>query len=89
MKTWRVEFTAGGGSLAEAKIQRGIFQRDSLSPLLFTIAMMSLIRILSKCKAVYKLSRSQEKINHPMYMDDIKLFAKEKKKKPGNFNTRS
>ena len=36
----------------------------------------------------YKLSRSQEKINHLMYMDDIKLFAK-MKKKPGNSNTRS
>ena len=27
----------------------------------------------------YKLSRSQEKINHLMYMDDIKLFAKSKR----------
>ena len=27
----------------------------------------------------YKLSRSQEKINHLMYMDDIKLFAKNEK----------
>ena len=32
--------------------------------------------ILRKCTAGYKLSRSQEKINHLMYMDDIKLFAK-------------
>ena len=29
-------------TLAEVKIQRGIFQVDSLSPLLFVIAMMSL-----------------------------------------------
>ena len=28
MKTWRVELTAGGRSLAEAKILRGIFQRE-------------------------------------------------------------
>ena len=35
MKTWKVEFTAGERSLAEAKIPRGIFQGDSLSPLLF------------------------------------------------------
>ena len=32
--------------------------------------------ILRKCAAGYKLSRLQEKINHLMYMDDIKLFAK-------------
>ena len=32
MKTWRVELTAGGRSLAETKIERGIFQGDALSP---------------------------------------------------------
>ena len=42
MKNWRVELTAGGKSLTEAKIQRGIFQGDALSPLLFIIAMMPL-----------------------------------------------
>ena len=89
MKTWRVELTEGERSLAEANIQRGIFQRDALSPVLFIIAMMPLNYILRKCTAGYKLSRSQEKkkkkkkikkkkkkkINYLMYKDD-KLFAK-------------
>ena len=79
MKTWRVKCTAGGRSLAEAKIQRGIFQGDALSPLLFIIAMMPLNHISRKGTAGYKHSRSQEKINHLMYMDDIKLFAKNEK----------
>ena len=79
MQTWRVELTAGGRSLAETKIQRGIFQGDALSPLLFIIAMMPLNHTLRKCIAGYKLSRSQEKINHLMYMDDIKLFTKNEK----------
>ena len=78
IKTWRVELTAGGRSLAEAKIQRGIFQGDAISPLQVIIAMMPLNHILRKCTARYKL-RSQEKINHLMYMDDIKLFAKNEK----------
>ena len=79
MKTWRVELTAGGRRLAEAKIPRGIFQWDALSPLLFIIAMMPLNHILRKCTAGYKLSRSQEKVNHLMYMNDIRLFAKNEK----------
>ena len=83
MQTWRVEQTASRRSLAETKIQRGIFQGDVLSPLLFLIAMIPLNHILRKCTAGYKLSRSQEKINHLMYMDDIKLL-----KRTGNSHTR-
>ena len=41
--------------------------------------MMSLNHILGKCTPRYKLSRSQDKINHLMYMDDIKLFEKNEK----------
>ena len=74
-----MELTAGGRSLAEAKFQRGIFQGNVLSPLLFIIATMSLSHILRKCTPRYNLSKSQEKINHIMYIDDIKLFAKYEK----------
>ena len=76
MQTWRVELTTGEEALL---IQRLIFQGYALSPLLFIISMMPLTHILRKCAAGYKLSRSQEKINHLMYMDDIKLFAKNEK----------
>ena len=86
MKTWRVELPAGGKSLAETKIQRRIFQGDALSPLLFIITMMPLNHMLRKCTAGYKLCRSQEKVNHLMYKDDIKLFAKNEKR-TGNPNT--
>ena len=68
MKTWRVELKVGGKSLAEAKIQRGIFQGDALSPLLFVIVMMPFNYILRKSTAGCKLSKSQEKINHLMYI---------------------
>ena len=74
MKIWKLELTAGERSLAEAKIQRGIFQGDAQSQLL--IARIPLNHILRKCTAGYKLSKSQAKINHLMYMDDTKLFAK-------------
>ena len=68
-----------GRSLAEINIQRGIFKGDALSPLLLIIAMILLNHILRKCTARYKLNGLQEKINHLMYMDDIKLFAKNEK----------
>ena len=68
--------TAGERSLAEAKVQRGIFQGDALSLLLFIIAMMPLNYILRKFTARCKLSKSQENINHLLYMDGVKLFAK-------------
>ena len=79
MKTWRVELTAGGRSFAEAMFQKGIFQGDALSPLHFINVMMPLNHIPRKCTTEYELSRSQEKINHLIYIDDIKLFAKNEK----------
>ena len=79
MQTWRVELIAGGKSLAEVKIRRSIFHEDALSPLLFVIAMMQLNHILRKCTVGYKLSKLQEKINHFMFMDDIKLSGKNEK----------
>ena len=48
--------------------------------------MHPLNHILRKCTAGYKFRKSLEKINHLMYMDDIKLFAK-KGKRIGKPNT--
>ena len=79
MQTWRVELTAVRKSSAKANIQRSIFQGDALSSLLFVIAMMPLNHILRKCTVGYKLSKSQKKINHPIYMDNIELFANREK----------
>ena len=79
VKTWKMELTAGGRSLAEAKIQRVIFQGDAIAVLLIIIAMILLNHLLRKCTAGYKLSRSEEKINHLLYMDDIKQLGKIKK----------
>ena len=67
-----MELSVGGKSLAEVKIQKVIFQGNVLSPLPFVIEMMTLNHILRKCTGGYKLTKSQEKINH--LMDEIKLF---------------
>ena len=75
MEIWRVELTAGGRSLAEAKIHGG----DALSSLLFVRVIMTLNHVHRKCTGGYKLTKLQEKINHLMYKDDIKLCAKNEK----------
>ena len=79
IKTRRVELTTGGTNLVAAKIRRGIFQGDALSPFLFVIAMMSLNYLLREYTAEYRLRKSQENINHLMSMDDMKLFARNEK----------
>ena len=76
MKNWKVVLAAGVKTLAEVKIQRGIFLGDVFSPLPLVIAMMPLNYILRKFTEGYKFAQSQEKINHYMHMDDIKLLTK-------------
>ena len=66
----------GGQNQTEVNIQRGIFQRDSFSPLLFATAMIPLDHIFRKRTSCYQFSKPKEKINNPMYVDDIKIFAK-------------
>ena len=48
MKSWRVELTCAQEVLGEVKIMRGIFQGDSLPPLLFVSAMIPPTHILRK-----------------------------------------
>ena len=38
MKSWQVELISGEENLGEVNIRRGIFQGDSLSPLLFVVS---------------------------------------------------
>ena len=79
MKNWRVELIAGGKTLTEWEIQRSIVKENSPSSLLLVIAMMPLNDILRKCIGGCKFTKPQEKINHLMDIDDIKLFAKNEK----------
>ena len=81
MENWWVEKTVRGKSLDEVKIQRGAFQGDALSPLQIVIAMMPLNLILRKCTGGYKLHKLKDKI---LYMDSIKLFAKNQKLNTGS-----
>ena len=56
-------------------IKRGIFQGESLSPLLFCISLVPLSLELNSSGYGYKIRA--ERITHLFYMDDLKLHAKD------------
>ena len=74
MEKWRVMLCAGNSGLGEVDIKRGIFQGDSLSPLVFVLALIPLSLILRKAKTAYQFSGSKKKIDHLLFMDDLKIY---------------
>ena len=61
MENWRVKQRAEGESLTEVKILRGIFQGDSLSPLLFVISTMPLDHLFRKWTSGFRLHKVKKK----------------------------
>ena len=64
------------GAKGLVHVNRGIFQGDSLSPLIFVICMIALSLLLRKVKASYEWGRKEFKLNHLLFIDDFKLFRK-------------
>ena len=79
MEKWKVMLCSGNSELGEVEIKQGFFQGDSLSPLVFVLALIPLSLILRKAKASYEFSESKEKINHLLFMDDSKLYSRSEK----------
>ena len=79
MERWKVMLSSGNSELGEIEIKRGIFQGDSLSPLVFVLELIPLNLILKKTKVAYEFSKSKEKINHLLFMDDLKLYSRSEK----------
>ncbi|CAB4009493.1 Hypothetical predicted protein [Paramuricea clavata] len=73
MENWKTELTSSGESLGNVNIRRGI-----LSPLIFVMCMIPLSLILRKEKVGYEFRGKELKINHLLFMDDLKLFGKNK-----------
>ena len=79
MEKWKVMLCSGNSELSEVEIKQGIFQGDSLSPLVFVLAMIPISLILKKAKTAYELSESKEKINHFLFMNNLKLYSRSEK----------
>ena len=78
MKSWMLELHPSGEKLGEVDIRRRIFQGDSLSPLLFVLCMVPLTWLLRIAKAGYEWNKKGLKLNHLLFMHDLKLFTKSK-----------
>jgi len=60
------------------RIQRGIYQGNSLSLLWFYLALNSLSYLLNRTNYGFGISsgnQEMQRLNHLLYMDDIKLYA--------------
>jgi len=60
----------------DTKIQCGIFQGNSLSPLLFYICLISLTEQLNRLNTGCEEHTTKTKKSHLLYMDDLMLIAK-------------
>ena len=76
MQSWRTELTSCGHVLDTVKINRGIFQGDSLLLLLFVFCMIPFSLVLRKVKAGYAWGANEVKTNHLLYIDYFKLYGK-------------
>ena len=80
MENWKTILMSGNEEHARVNIQRGIFQGDTLSPLLFVISLIPLSHTLQKVNAGYQLGKGQQKkINHLLFMDDLKFSGNSEK----------
>ena len=79
MSLWEtnLHLSHSNGTLTSSgmQIKCGIFEGDSLSPLLFCLALIPLSQLLNKTGYGYRIEKRE--INHLFYMDDLKIFAKD------------
>ena len=88
MKNWKTTmnlYHAEGTLISRMMdIKSGIFQGDSLSPLLFCISLAPLSHLLNDSNFGY--TTSSGKLSHLFYMDDLKTYAKDRYQQTGLLN---
>ena len=78
MPTWctkiYLHYENGTISTDDIKYGRGIFQGDTLSPLLFCLCLVPITNILKRENFGYKIGN--KKVSNLLYIDDLKIYAK-------------
>ena len=79
MPSWRtkIHLPHANGCLTTEDINflRGIFQGDTLSPLLFCLALAPIKSILRRANIGYKIGET--KVSNLLYIDDLKCYTKD------------
>ena len=76
VKKWRTDiaiYTSNGIKSIPISLQRGIFQGDSLSPLLFCLCVSPLSLMLGKSQG-FTSNYQLHPVTHLMFMDDLKVY---------------
>ena len=76
MPMWKTNLYANSQHLGSVSIKRGIFQGDSFSPLLFVITLIPITMVLTETDIGYHLEKNGPTLNHLLFMDDLKVFAR-------------
>ena len=89
MKLWNTNLflnhTKGSMKSGKINVNCGIFQGESLSPLLFCLLLIPLTNELNNTINGYEIY--EKAINHLFYIDDLKLYAKNDKELEGLLST--
>ena len=83
--TMMLRFQDGALKTRPIQVRSGIFQGDSLSPLLFCLCLAPLSKMLNSTEHGYEVNG--KKISHLFYMDDLKTFAKNNNQQEGLLQT--
>ena len=75
MKNWKTNIICSNIDPRAVKTNRGIFQGDSLSSLLFVVSLLPLTLVLRKMKQRYSFGKGKKKLNHLLFIDDLKLYG--------------